>query len=88
MSRGLGDVYKRQPLLYPIPFTNELNILTKNNQNYNLELYSLDGKLILEIPLANNKTTIKVSELSTGLYFAKIMDRNNSIIATKKIVKN
>jgi len=88
LSNDDAVMIDNEPLLYPVPFTDELNILTKNNQIYSLELYSLDGKLILESPLTNNKTTIKASELATGLYFAKIIDRNNSVITTKKIVKN
>jgi len=79
---------KNEPLLYPIPFTNEFNIVNKNSQAASLLIYSLDGKLIIEKKLNSNNTTIKTTTLASGLYFAKILDKNNSILVTKKIVKN
>lgn len=77
-----------KPLLYPIPFSNQFTVKTKNNEVFNLQLFSLDGKLILEKLLHTSNATINASNLASGLYFAKISDKNNSLIATKKIVKN
>jgi hypothetical protein len=77
-----------KPRLYPIPFTNEFTVASNNNQAYQLQLFSLDGKLILEKPLRSNYTTIETSALASGLYFAKILDHQNVLLETKKIVKN
>ncbi len=77
-----------EPLLYPVPFGNEFTVKTRNNEAFNLKLYSLEGKLILEKNVNSNTATINTTQLSSGLYFAKISDQNNSIISTKKIVKN
>ena len=77
-----------EPLLYPVPFTHEFTIKTKSSEAFSIQLFSLDGKLVLEKQLSTNNNTINASGLASGLYFAKISDKNNSLISTKKIVKN
>lgn len=79
---------KNELLLYPVPFTNEFNIANKNSQATSLQIYSLDGKLIFEESLNPSNTTIETTALASGLYFARILDKNNSTLVTKKIVKN
>jgi len=77
-----------EPLLYPVPFSDEFTVKTKNSESFNLKLFTLDGKLILDEHVNSSAATINTTELSSGLYFAQISDQNNSIISTKKIVKN
>ena len=77
-----------EPLLYPVPFSDEFTVKTKNSESFNLKLFTLDGKLILDQHMNSSTATINTTELSSGLYFAQISDQNNSVISTKKIVKN
>ncbi|MEZ4796668.1 MAG: T9SS type A sorting domain-containing protein [Flavobacteriaceae bacterium] len=77
-----------EPLLYPVPFGDEFTVKTNNVDAFNLKLFSLDGKLVLDRSINSNSATINTTQLSSGLYFAKILDKNNSLISTKKIVKN
>ncbi|MCB0462135.1 MAG: T9SS type A sorting domain-containing protein [Flavobacteriaceae bacterium] len=88
LSNNDSVVTNNEPLLYPVPFGNEFTVKTQNNESFNLKLYSLEGKLILEKNVNSNTATINTTQLSSGLYFAKISDKNNSTISTKKIVKN
>ena len=81
-------IANNEPILYPVPFTDEFTVKTKTSEAYNLKLFSLEGKLILDKNINSSSITINTTELSSGLYFAKISDKNNSIISTKKIVKN
>lgn len=83
------SIINNEPLLYPIPFTNEFNVKTNSGLANKLQLFSLDGKLLFEKSLnSSSSNTINTSNLATGLYFAKIIDKNNTVITTKKIVKN
>jgi hypothetical protein len=88
LSNDEFTITSNEVLLYPVPFTDRLNISSKNSKAASIQLYSLDGKLIMESPLTDAETSLITPELATGLYFAKIMDRNNSVITTKKLVKN
>ncbi|WP_033958399.1 T9SS type A sorting domain-containing protein [Psychroserpens jangbogonensis] len=74
--------------LYPIPFSNELNISNPKNERLHLELYSLEGKLVYEVDVFQNSTQLQLSSLGTGLYFAKFIDVNNETVFVKKVVKN
>jgi hypothetical protein len=74
--------------LYPIPFTNELNIVNPKNEQLHLELYTLDGKRVYEADVFQNRTQLQLSSLGTGLYFAKFIDVNNNTVFVKKVVKN
>lgn len=69
--------------IYPNPTTGTLNINSKS-QISNLEIYNNVGQKVLS---NNNKKSIDVSSLSTGLYFIKIKDANGAL-ETKKFVKN
>ncbi len=76
--------------LYPIPFKDTFTIRTKYNGRLDIELYSLDGKLIFNKSLAanSNSITIETSFLVSGFYFAKVLDENNEIVMIKKVIKN
>ncbi|OUR91964.1 hypothetical protein A9Q87_09185 [Flavobacteriales bacterium 34_180_T64] len=74
--------------LYPIPFNNELHITQTTNESLTIALYSLDGKQVLNSDLTSNSTTIDVSVLAAGIYFAKFFNQNNSTVLVKKVIKN
>lgn len=76
--------------LFPIPFKNQLNITHSYNGNLNLQLYSLDGKKVLEhhISSHSNLVTLPLQNLAKGIYFVKFLNANNEILFVKKVVKN
>lgn len=76
--------------IFPIPFTNKLTIKTSYNGILNFELYNIIGKLILKrsINEYSNTSTINTTTLAAGFYFAKILNKNNELLSTKKIIKN
>lgn len=66
----------------PQVFTNILNInITENNVTNELTLYSIDGRTVYQNELNYGKTTLDLSFLIPGVYFAKI---NNSFIRLLK----
>ena len=75
--------------LEPNPATSLLNIevLGKANQTVNIEMYSIEGKLVItkKITTDNNKTTLDLTPLSTGIYMLKCYAGTSYFI--KKVVK-
>jgi trimeric autotransporter adhesin len=78
---------------YPNPVENNLNLVIKSNINKNLKLnfYDATGKIIsnsipVKATLDDNKTTLDVSNLHSGLYFYTL-SADNKIIYSNKIIK-
>ena len=78
--------------VYPNPIKEDLNLNLSSSkfQQVNLEILSLDGKIVLDktfdVNEGNNKLNTKVSKLSEGAYLLKISNNVNDIL-TKKIIK-
>ncbi|MFG6687915.1 T9SS type A sorting domain-containing protein [Mariniflexile sp. HNIBRBA6329] len=76
--------------IYPNPTNNlvELKLSNKTNNNLDIHLYDVQGKLILHSKheLKNNTAEFNVSNLKSGLYFLEVSDGINQI--TKKLLVN
>ena len=73
-------------VIYPNPVTdNLLIILDKQIRLANLEIYSSQG-LIKRFTIQNERKTIDVSDMDSGLYFVKVIDNQNTI-QTQSFVK-
>ena len=74
-------------VIYPNPVTdNLLIILDKQIRLANLEIYSSQGHLIKRSTIQNERKTIDVSDMDSGLYFVKVIDNQNTI-QTQSFVK-
>ena len=76
--------------LYPIPANNILNLKIESEiqQSLSVKIISMDGKVVKSTPLTSHTNTqIDVSNLSTGIYLANFYS-GNSLISSKRIVKN
>jgi hypothetical protein len=74
--------------IYPVPFTDQLTIESENDQISNLELYSIDGRLLFTETINSNQKTIKIPNLQTGIYFVKAYDSSAKVILQEKIIKH
>jgi len=85
---GIKDVKDTDFAMYPNPAKDIVNLKFKQPQNNSITVkaYNIQGKLVLSsnLQLLNNSSELDVSELTTGLYFLKIMDGERSI--TKKLI--
>ena len=72
--------------IYPLPFQDDFNIMT--TESYNIDVYALDGKVIISLLLLAGENTIHTDTLETGLYFIKFKSTNNGSSFVKKIVKH
>ena len=69
--------------IYPNPSNTQMTIHNNTEKIYNLTLFDISGKLILQSSLTNSKV-INVAKYESGTYFLKISNENNSFV--KKIV--
>ncbi|RFN58925.1 T9SS type A sorting domain-containing protein [Marixanthomonas ophiurae] len=94
-ENGNVSLYGDEPLLqrsqfsentfkiYPNPVSNQLFISSKNNTIEKLNVYSINGQLMLSV--RKNTNQLDVSTLSNGLYFIEIASGNGSSV--QKFIK-
>ncbi|MEY8870301.1 T9SS type A sorting domain-containing protein [Meridianimaribacter flavus] len=71
--------------IYPIPATDELTIENTTQQDFALQLFDINGKLIKAEQLLNYRNNLDVSSLNSGVYILKLS--NKSGVYTKRIIK-
>jgi len=69
--------------VYPNPAAD--NITVENLESGTLSILNMNGLVMLERTIANNKTVIDISKLPAGVYILKTIDNNNT--TTKKFTK-
>jgi hypothetical protein len=80
---GLNEFESGKVKLFPNPVINELSIQIPNATVERIELYDLNGRLVLSF---DKSETINISQVNTGIYVVKIQDSKN-IVRFQKIVK-
>jgi len=77
-------------LLYPNPNQGQFAISTGVDLvNVNVELLDIQGRKIHQERanlIANNRKDISLDNAQAGMYFLRITDQNNAIIATQKVM--
>jgi hypothetical protein len=74
-------------LINPNPTNGLLNVnFNSAQQNIKIELYNSIGALVLTENTVSKMNTINLSDLSTGIYFIKVLE-GNEIIVVQKVVK-
>lgn len=83
---SVGDVEKDA---FTYTYDSNLNLLNLNSSNEvfsNITIFSISGQEVMSKSLNNTSESISVSELSTGIYLAKVSINGNS--KTVKFIKN
>ena len=71
--------------IYPNPISDFVNIELPGNENYSIQLLSLDGKNLKTIISAKETEILHLSGLNSGIYLIRISTSEN--IQVFKIVK-
>ena len=71
--------------VYPNPVTDKLQIESSITIN-EIELFSIDGKVVYQSNPATNNISLSLNNLKTGIYFLRV--QTNSQLFTEKIVKD
>jgi PKD repeat protein len=81
---GENDSENNLIKIYPNPFSGILNISTEN-ENLEVKILTLDGRVLKVINLVGNNTSIDLSYLKAGVYIVYI--ENDKTNTFKKIIK-
>lgn len=73
--------------IYPNPFTNQINVKLNSSEinQYELRLYTVLAEEIMSKNITSNSTTINTSNLSSGIYFYKVIG-DNQVIKSGKLI--
>ncbi|MFI5204747.1 MAG: T9SS type A sorting domain-containing protein, partial [Flavobacteriales bacterium] len=76
-----------QALIYPNPASEQLNIVTKNNEILKrVYMYDSQGKLVFTKEMKNEQNlSVNVNSLNPGVYYVRI-ECNEHIYSSKKVV--
>ena len=75
--------------VYPNPAQSQLylDMISKFNNGFNVDLYDVNGRIVLSEQSTNNSSqNIDVSQFKRGLYFIKITQNNQTRV--KRIILN
>ncbi len=73
--------------ILPNPANEMINIsIPQNPENTSLEIFSLEGKIVLTQNLTKNTTSVDISTLTKGVYFARL--QGNQSYSVQKLIKN
>ncbi|BAO76491.1 T9SS type A sorting domain-containing protein [Winogradskyella sp. PG-2] len=85
-SLSISEVNENNISIYPNPAVDSLSFKLKDDLVYDkIEIYDSHAKLIMSYDKELPKTSIRVSSLTTGLYFI-LFKNKNSTIANKKFL--
>ncbi|WP_055442285.1 PQQ-dependent sugar dehydrogenase [Lacinutrix himadriensis] len=75
--------------LFPNPTINHFKIKFNETtfNSVNIKIIDLQGRIVNQINTISNNDAIRTTDLSNGLYFIKIFDKNHNEIASKKLIK-
>ncbi len=73
--------------VYPNPASEKLVISSENIQDYNLYIFSIDGKLVSTTKLNNGNNSVNIEEFSSGTYFYQLFDKRKTPIVAGKFIK-
>lgn len=80
------DLYQQNLIsLFPNPAKDNINIVSNNNKIEEIDLFDLNGRLIVSVSVKANQTNINLNDLPNGIYVCKIIDARSNI-KTQKVV--
>ncbi|MEA1874987.1 MAG: T9SS type A sorting domain-containing protein [Bacteroidota bacterium] len=80
LSNFYDNIVAQNIELYPNPVTDKLNVKLLHTADAQLQIFSIDGRLLQTKLIANGFETIDVTDLSNGVYVITISQSNRKII--------
>ena len=81
---GFADLAATNINIYPNPATS--TIFVESNGNAQASIIDITGRVVKEVELTDNVTSINVDDINKGVYFIMVQDANNRIVE-KLVVK-
>jgi hypothetical protein len=82
---NITDSQESKFTLYPNPVKNWLTITSNSLENATIEIYDLNGRLMLERKSTSNITSLNIENLKSGVYILTI--KSNGINSQKRFIK-
>lgn len=80
--------FQNEVAIYPNPATNGfVNVRLATAESVNIQVISVNGKVLNNITSNNQVTTLDLNNLNKGIYFVKVIAQNGSSM-TKKVLVN
>ena len=73
--------------VFPNPFLNHISINTRYNSSFKIEIINLLGKIVFSKKNVFSNQKIDLSSIKSGIYFLKVIYKNDSTLLIKKIIK-
>lgn len=86
-TQSIKQNYISSYKIIPNPFTDKIEIsnINENIENYNIEIKSIDGKVVMKKHLVNE--VINTFEITSGIYIISIINTKNEVEFCTKLVK-
>lgn len=84
-TTSLPDANELSFRFFPNPATNQLQIVS--NQNGNLIMRDLSGKIVLSQFLQNRAQNVGLSNLASGIYFLEFTDENGAVKIDRLVIE-
>ena len=83
---GVANFSKKTSKVYPNPSYNNWNFISSLNPITAIQILEVSGKIVFETKELSNNVIVDATNLSRGIYFAKVFSSDG--IQTIKVVKN
>ena len=84
----INNTEKNSIKIYPNPAKDNINIYVGDNVKFShLNIIDATGRIINDITLSDNKTTLKSSQFANGLYLVQLIE-NNKVIQRAPFIIN
>jgi len=83
---GLNELGQNDLIIYPNPFSNELNVVFNDN-DFNVIVSDALGKTAIFKEHCSQKTIVNTNQLEPGIYFIRLINSKKEMLI-KKLIKN
>ena len=86
---GLTEVTSKSTFLFPNPTDNTtlLKIDGIITDNLRVHVFNTLGQHVMSVPVSSSSVNLDINTLGKGTYIVKLIDYNNSVISTERLVK-
>mgnify|MGYP001601531457 CR=1 FL=1 len=82
---GISEIYEKEILLYPNPANDNITITGEGIAGMNLKLTDISGKTIYAGKINADRYLLNLGNVSNGVYFIQLSDKDSSV--TQKFIK-
>ena len=78
-ASSINELIAQTTEIYPNPANNVLNIVSYTVGIEKINIYNVNGQLVLNKEVNNNQKTLNISSLESGIYIIDILSENTSV---------